>query len=131
MLLVTTQPMAPICNALHVALLVSDLTQAEQFYEQVLGLPPAPRALNFPGQWYQIGAFQIHLIVAEEHTAPIVNRDRWGRNPHLALAVADLAEMHHRLEAHQCPIQTSRSGRAALFTQDPDGNVIELSQLSP
>ena len=123
--------MAPICNALHVALLVSDLTQAEQFYEQVLGVGPAPRAHNITGEWYKKGDVKIKQNVAEQHTAPIVNRDRWGRNPHLALAVADLAEMHHRLEAHQCPIQTSRSGRAALFTQDPDGNVIELSQLSP
>ena len=28
-----------------------------------------------------------------------------------------------------CPVQTSASGRPALFTQDPDGNIIELTQI--
>ena len=29
---------------------------------------------------------------------------------------------------YNCPIQASASGRRALFTQDPDGNIIELSE---
>ncbi|NES67685.1 MAG: glyoxalase, partial [Okeania sp. SIO2D1] len=29
-----------------------------------------------------------------------------------------------------CQIKMSASGRPALFTQDPDGNIIELSQHS-
>ncbi|MDE5069743.1 MAG: glyoxalase, partial [Trichodesmium sp. St4_bin8_1] len=33
-----------------------------------------------------------------------------------------------KLLANNCPIQGSASGRAALFTQDPDGNIIELNQ---
>ncbi|MEB3267145.1 MAG: VOC family protein [Leptolyngbya sp.] len=114
-------------HALHVALLVSDLAQAEWFYGEVLGLTPAPRPLSFPGQWYQLGTFQLHLMVAAQWQAPRPRPDKWGRNPHLALGVVDLAAMQTRLEAAGCPVQRSASGRAALFTQDPDGNLIELT----
>ncbi|HIK43708.1 MAG TPA: glyoxalase, partial [Leptolyngbyaceae cyanobacterium M65_K2018_010] len=50
---------------LHIALNVSDLVRAEVFYGQVLGLTPVERPLAFPGIWYQVGDFQIHLILAE------------------------------------------------------------------
>ena len=49
--------MAAILQSLHVALLVSDLAKAETFYGEVLGLEQAPRSLNFPGIWYQVGNF--------------------------------------------------------------------------
>jgi catechol-2,3-dioxygenase len=28
------------------------------------------------------------------------------------------------------PVQMSASGRSALFTQDPDGNIVEISEIS-
>jgi glyoxylase I family protein len=115
-----------ILNALHVALLVSDLATAAQFYGEILGLPTADRPLSFPGQWYQVGPFQIHLMVAEQWQAPCPRPDKWGRNPHLALAVDDLEGIKARLLAAGHSVQLSASGRAALFTQDPDGNLIEL-----
>lgn len=120
-----------ILNALHVALLVSDLAAAEQFYGEILGLPTADRPLSFPGQWYQVGPFQIHLMVAEHWQAPCPRPDKWGRNPHLALAVDDLDDIQARLLAAGHGVQLSASGRAALFTQDPDGNLIELSAAPP
>jgi glyoxylase I family protein len=120
-----------IAAGLHVALLVSDLPRAERFYGTVLGLEQVERSLRFPGTWYQIGDFQIHLILAETWAAPLPNQQKWGRNPHLALGVTDLEIVRQRLQADHYPIQMSASGRAALFTQDPDGNIIELSQLSP
>lgn len=117
-----------IAKALHVAILVTDLARAEIFYGQVLGLERAERSLNFPGLWYQIGAFQIHLIVVPSWQAPLPSPGKWGRNAHLALAVKDLGAVCGVLQAAGCPIQASASGRAAVFTQDPDGNVIEISQ---
>ncbi|WP_282560938.1 VOC family protein [Trichothermofontia sichuanensis] len=77
-------------QCLHVALLVSDLVQAEHFYGEVLGLPKVDRSLNFPGCWYQLGDIQIHLITTEHPLPPLANSDKWGRNPHIAFAVADL-----------------------------------------
>jgi catechol 2,3-dioxygenase-like lactoylglutathione lyase family enzyme len=112
---------------LHVALNVSDLAQAEAFYGGVLGLQTVDRPLSFPGQWYQIGGFQIHLIVADKPYQRPLNSDKWGRHAHLALAVRDLDAMSAALAQAGCPVQRSASGRAALFTQDPDGNVIELT----
>ncbi|NEQ72592.1 MAG: glyoxalase [Okeania sp. SIO2C9] len=116
-----------ITQPLHTALLVSDLEKAEHFYGQILKLPKVDRSLNFPGTWYQVGNFQIHLIVSEV-IPDLVNSEKLGRNRHLAFSVVDIDTAKSQLLANNCPIQMSASGRAALFTQDPDGNIIELSQ---
>ncbi len=113
---------------LHAAILVSDLEAAEHFYGTILGLPKVDRPMKFPGAWYQIGDQQLHLIVSPGYQAPSVNEEKWGRNPHVAFGVADLEAAKAQLQAHNCPIQTSASGRAALFARDPDGNVVELAQ---
>jgi catechol 2,3-dioxygenase-like lactoylglutathione lyase family enzyme len=118
-----------ITQCLHAAVLVSDLEQAEHFYSNVLGLSKVERSLKYPGAWYQVGEFQVHLIVAPLASAELQNPEKWGRNPHVAFSVADLDAAKNQLIHHGCPIQMSASGRAALFTQDPDGNIIELSQL--
>jgi glyoxylase I family protein len=120
--------MTEIMQALHVAMLVSDVQRAAAFYHGVLGLEPIARSLKFPGQWYQVGAFQIHLMEVPGWQAPLPRPEKWGRNPHLALQVTDLAAMKQRLTEQGYPVQMSASGRAALFTQDPDGNVLELGQ---
>ena len=117
-----------ITQSLHAALLVSDLEKAEHFYGQILKLPKVERSLNFPGTWYQVGNFQIHLIVSSEIIPDLVNSEKLGRNRHLAFSVVDIDAAKSHLLANNCPIKMSASGRAALFTQDPDGNIIELSQ---
>ncbi|MDJ0798887.1 MAG: VOC family protein [Calothrix sp. MO_167.B12] len=117
-----------ITQCLHTAILVTNLERAEQFYGQVLGLSKVERPMKFPGVWYQVGDYQVHLIVApsvpggEKH-------EKWGRNPHVAFSVADLEVAKQQLLSQNYPIQASASGRAAIFTQDPDGNIIELSQV--
>jgi len=113
---------------LHAAILVSDLEQSEQFYSQVLGLEKIERPLNFPGIWYQVGEFQIHLIQAETVIKDQIDDQKWGRNRHLAFSVEDLETAKQQLITYNCLFQMSASGRAALFTQDPDGNIIELNQ---
>ncbi|MEH2006606.1 VOC family protein [Nostoc sp.] len=116
-----------ITQSLHTAILVTDLERSEHFYGKVLGLSKIDRSLNYAGAWYQVGDYQIHLIVAT--TVPTENpNEKWGRNPHVAFSVTDLDAAKQQFLNHNYPIQTSASGRAALFTQDPDGNIIELSQ---
>ncbi|MEA5513380.1 VOC family protein [Nodularia sp. UHCC 0506] len=116
-----------IIQSLHTAILVTDLEKSENFYSNLLGLSKIERSLKYPGVWYQVGNYQIHLIVAT--TVPTDNPDqKWGRNPHIAFAVADLDVAKQELLNQNYPVQFSASGRAALFTQDPDGNIIELSQ---
>ncbi|PSB23660.1 glyoxalase [Stenomitos frigidus ULC18] len=118
-----------ITRCLHTALLVSDLERSEQFYGSVLGLEKVDRVLRFPGAWYEVAGFQIHLIVADAFTIELNNPEKWGRNQHIAFSVANLDAAKEQLLAHNCPTQVSASGRAALFTQDPDGNVIELGEV--
>ncbi|MEM9541349.1 MAG: VOC family protein [Cyanobacteria bacterium P01_E01_bin.42] len=118
-----------ITQCLHTALLVSDLDRAKHFYGTILGLPPAQRFLSFPGAWYQIGDYQIHLITNLDFIGGIYNREKWGRNAHIAFDVDNLNELEQRLQAEQWPLQRSSSGRLAIFIQDPDGNVIEVNQL--
>ncbi|MBD2036751.1 VOC family protein [Leptolyngbya sp. FACHB-321] len=118
-----------ITRCLHVALLVSDLERSQHFYESVLELEKIDRDLRFPGAWYEVAGFQIHLMVASNSQGGLDNPEKWGRNRHIAFSVASLEAAKERLLAHNCPLQMSASGRAALFTQDPDGNVIELGEL--
>lgn len=125
----TREAMIQISRYLHTAILVSDLEKADFFYGTVLGLPPVDRSLKFPGRWYQIGEVQIHLIVQEGLSQTIANEAKWGRNPHLALAVTDLDAAKAQLEKYGYALQMSASGRSAAFTQDPDGNVVELTQV--
>jgi glyoxylase I family protein len=125
-----------ITQCLHTAILVRDLDASEHFYGTILGLPKVNRVLKFPGIWYEIGNYQIHLIVAANvDNSPInspvniqINSEKLGRNAHIAFAVEDLEAAKQQLINYNYPIQSSASGRCALFTQDPDGNVIELSQ---
>lgn len=117
-----------ITHCLHTAVLVTDLARAEHFYGTILGLPKVDRVLKFPGAWYEIGGYQVHLMVADAVPGNFPKPEKWGRDRHLAFAVADLEAAKADLVTHGCPIQTSASGRAALFTYDPDGNGIELSQ---
>jgi glyoxylase I family protein len=117
-----------ITQSLHAALLISNLEKSEHFYTVILGLSKIDRILKFPGVWYQVGNFQIHLILAATIIPDAVDYDKLGRNRHLAFSVANLEAAKEQLIAHNCQIQMSASGRSALFTQDPDGNIIELSQ---
>ena len=119
-----------ITQCLHTAILVSNLEAAEQFYSKVLGLKKVERTLKYKGIWYQLGEYQIHLIVRENLKTELLNREKWGRNPHMAFAVTDLNEAKNRLETYGYTVQMSASGRAAFFTKDPDGNIIEITQLN-
>ena len=117
-----------VIKCLHTAILVSDLEKAEDFYSNVIGLSKVDRILKYPGVWYQVGEYQIHLIVRSNLKRELQNKEKWGRNPHIAFAVNNLGEAIARLQSGGHQVQMSSSGRAALFTQDPDGNIIEISQ---
>lgn len=117
-----------ITQFLHAAIVVSDLAKSEAFYGTILGLEKIDRTLKFPGAWYQIGAFQIHLIQASSIITD-AQAEKWGRNRHLAFAVVDLEAAKAKLIENACKFQMSASGRAALFVKDPDGNIIELGEL--
>lgn len=123
--------MAELLALLHVSLLVSDLARARAFYEGVLGLTPSPTrpAMAFEGVWYDIGACQIHLIcLPDPRSGP--RPEHGGRDQHVAFAVRDFAALQARFDALGLPYTLSRTGRAALFVRDPDGNALELAPVS-
>jgi glyoxylase I family protein len=115
-----------IIQVLHSAIVVTDLVRSQWFYETVLGLVPVERPLTFPGAWYQLGSFQVHLLQADQVIADGIDAERWGRNRHLAFSVENLDGAIAQLQAHQWPFQKSASGREAVFVRDPDGNILEL-----
>ncbi len=118
-----------ITHPLHTAILVSDLEKAAQFYDDVLGLSRCDRSLKYSGIWYQVGDLQLHLIQDDSTPSGIHNDQKWGRNRHIAFAIANLAAAKDHLSSHGYDIQMSASGRAALFTHDPDGNIVELTEV--
>ncbi len=120
--------MIEVTSCLHVAVIVSNLTRSIEFYSNLLGLTKVDRDLKYPGIWYQVGDLQIHLI-EDLHYQPNVEIDlsKSTRSPHIALGVRDLDVAKQQLLAANCVVKMSNSGRAALFTQDPDGNAIELT----
>ena len=120
--------MIEIIGYLHAAVVVSNLDRAIEFYTNILGLERIDRQLKYPGAWYQIGDFQLHLIEnINDRYSDNINLNISTRNPHIALAVRDLDAAKQQLLAANCIVKMSNSGRAALFTQDPDGNAIELT----
>ncbi|MGM0412071.1 MAG: VOC family protein [Pseudomonadota bacterium] len=113
----------------HVAVLVADLERSLVFYRDLLGLAedPARPDLGYPGAWLTVGRRQIHLMVLPDPDAGAERPEHGGRDRHIALAVDDLEALAQRLEAAAHPFTRSRSGRAALFCRDPDGNALEFT----
>jgi glyoxylase I family protein len=119
--------MIKVVGCLHTAIMVSNLDRAIAFYSGILGLERIDRALKYPGAWYQVRDFQIHLIEDVNYQGTSIDLMGSTRNPHIALGVRDSIATKQQLAASDCAIKMSNSGRAALFTQDPDGNAIELT----
>ncbi|MFP5381094.1 MAG: VOC family protein [Gammaproteobacteria bacterium] len=120
--------MPEIGGLLHAGLLVSDLARARTFYESVLGLVPCARPdLPYPGAWYALGdGRQLHLMQLPNPDADSVRPEHGGRDRHLAFGVHDLDALKACLDAAGVRHTLSRSGRAALFCRDADGNALEF-----
>ncbi len=109
-------------------MLVANIDRSIAFYTNVLGLNRIDRDLKYPGAWYQIGDCQVHLIEDVDYNpSNRIDLNTSTRNPHIALGVRDLDIAKEQLFAANCIVKMSNSGRSALFTQDPDGNTIELT----
>lgn len=118
---------------LHATFLTSDLARARAFYEGTLGLKPDPRRpqMGFDGVWYDIApGQQIHLMALPDPEAGLQRPAHGGRDRHVALSVSDLAQLAERLDAAGIACTLSKSGRAALFCRDPDGNALEFVEIS-
>jgi len=119
-----------IMNLHHASLVVSDTERALSFYRDLLGLAVLERPdMGFPGAWLDIGADQqIHLLEVP-NPDPVTGRPQHGgRDRHLAFSVKSLNKIENNLKKANIGYTFSRSGRAALFCRDPDGNALEFIQ---
>ncbi len=112
----------------HIGLIVSDLERSALFYERILGLKRIERPdLAFDGIWFGLkDGQQIHLMLLDDPYSEREKPAHGGRDNHVALQTDDYECIRQRLEAAHITLTTSKSGRAALFCRDPDGNTIEL-----
>ncbi|KZM68523.1 VOC family protein [Nocardia terpenica] len=110
----------------HVAIIVSDVERALQFYCGTLGLTQRTDRPDLgPGAWLNIGDRQLHLMQA---TVPPDN------GQHLALLVDQLDTAVDRLRAQGLTVSDPVSlapGHRQSMLSDPDGNLVELHQLTP
>lgn len=116
----------------HVSIVVGDTDRALAFYSDLLGLEvdDARPDLGFPGAWLKTGNGQIHLLELPDtlrNTDPDLHG---GRDSHFALDIEDLDEVIALFENAGITYTLSRSGRRALFCRDPDGNAVELIEIS-
>lgn len=112
----------------HASMVIADTSRALDFYAGVLGLEvdTSRPELGYPGAWLDVGEAQIHLLELPNPDPATGRPEHGGRDRHVALLVTDLAAIEGALKHAGVAYTKSRSGRAALFCRDPDGNAIEL-----
>src|SRR3954447_17463999 len=113
---------------------VKDLARSERFYRDVIGLPVAARWSDArPAVWLALGREGfLGLWPPESGGAVAIHGGRGGSHVHFAIRVpygtlnamrARLTDMGYALED-----QDFGSGNRAIYLDDPDGNVVELTE---
>ncbi len=119
----------PLIKAIdHCSLIVANTSKALEFYEGILDLEvdESRPDSGYPGAWLQVGNGQIHLLEVPNPDSSENRPQHGGRDHHVALQVSDLDIVIQRLQKAAINFSKSKSGRAALFCRDFDGNAIEL-----
>ncbi len=119
----------------HVALPVSDMNTAIQFYAEKLGLPVMSREIDpvqqeeFTFLALQGGNLELLKSLAHPFEKPNIQPPYC---PHLALTTDDMAATLNLLAQHRIPIikgPLQIEGKVTwLYVADPDNNVIEFVQ---
>ena len=116
----------------HASFLVSDLEQSLAFYCDVLQMSQNMTRPNFAfeGAWIHIDSSgqQIHLMKLPNPDSQDGRPDHGGRDKHIALVVEDIAKLEQRFIEADVKFTRSKSGRAAFFCRDPDGNALEFAE---
>ena len=106
------------------------IDETERFYRDVLGLEPIwrPEIPGVPGQWFGVGATQLHLVGREPSDRPID-----ASRHHVCFGVADLDEAVAELDAAGIAYRRGEQRQhervvAQVFFTDPCGNTIELQE---
>lgn len=118
----------------HATFPVTDVEKARDFYGRILGLRelPRPEIPGVRGAFFACGAGEIHL--AEKDNQFVQQNISLNINPHVALTVESVEEVKQVLQKDDIPFfEFARSpiGRRQIFVQDPDGNVLEITDYRP
>jgi catechol 2,3-dioxygenase-like lactoylglutathione lyase family enzyme len=129
----------------HVNLVVKDLSAAKRFYCEALGMEdlPRPADLQVRGAWLRSQSAEIHLIVEEYAThAPgdlsyAISQQTGvdiGSSRHFSLVINDTQELVRRLATYGFAVAfgpiTRFGGIVQTYCYDPDGHLVEFTQLS-
>lgn len=116
----------------HASFLIADVATSLKFYCDVLQLHLNEKRPNlaFEGAWIDIGSSgqQIHLMKLPNPDSKDGRPEHGGRDRHIALVVENIAKLEYRLTDANIEFTRSKSGRAAFFCRDPDGNALEFSE---
>lgn len=116
----------------HASFLVADLEVSLTFYRDVLEIKQNMERPNFPfdGAWLDLNpeGQQLHLMRLPNLDSMEGRPEHGGKDKHIALVVDNLDAVAKKLEAAGVEISRSKSGRAAFFCRDPDGNALEFSE---
>jgi catechol-2,3-dioxygenase len=113
---------------------VADLSASEHFYLDVIGLPVVERWTDErPAVWLALGREGfLGLWPPETGGAVAIHGGRGGLHVHFALRVpmGTLDCVEARLESLDYPVESwdFGNGNRAIYLDDPDGNVIELTE---
>ncbi|MGI8644233.1 MAG: VOC family protein [Thermomicrobiales bacterium] len=128
-----TRPL-PTTGIFEMVLEVANLDASEHFYRDVIGLPVAERWQgDRPGLWLTLGreAF-LGLWPVETGGEKAIHGGRGGSHVHYALRVphGTLDELHQRLAHYGLAVERREFGPGdhAIYVDDPDGNVLELTE---
>ena len=117
----------------HIVLCVHDVAQTRGFYERVLGMESREER---PGKWsLHFGSHKISLQHAT--AAPSIARDTVpGSGNFCLLSNRPVAEWVEHLRRHDVPVVDGPGERAgamgpilSVYVKDPDGNLVEISNL--
>ncbi len=119
---------------IEMTLEVSDLAVAEHFYRDIIGLPVVERWTDErPAVWLALGREGfLGLWPPETGGVAAIHGGRGGRHVHFALRLplGTLDAVQARLESLGYAVEERDFGRGnrAIYLDDPDGNVLELTE---
>ncbi|GHP05584.1 hypothetical protein PPROV_000433400 [Pycnococcus provasolii] len=121
----------------HVAIIVSNLERALDFYCGILGMEQAqgrnhPK-LPYRGAWLYWGPEMLHIMeLPNPDPTDLASRPtHGGRDRHVCLGVESVSVLTDLLDDFSIKYTASKSGRPAVFFRDFDANTIECVEIAP